>query len=73
MAARGSGAAGTGSWERYQVSTNGTCSPSATLKVATECRSSPWTCTGVVRHKASGPPTAQVRPSILRTQGTMDP
>jgi hypothetical protein len=55
------------------VSTNGTDSPSATLKVAMCARSRPVNWTGVRSQTASGPAVALMPPLIWVSQGTMEP
>ena len=55
------------------MSTKGTASPAETVNAAVCAR--PWAVrsTGVRSHTESGPAVALMPPSVLVTQGTMDP
>ena len=67
-------AGGAGSWDGCHVRTKGTSSPAATSNSDTDDMPSPWTSTGVSKHRASGPPTAVILPSpARRTHGTIEP
>ncbi len=65
--------AGAGKCEGHQVSTNGTRSPSPTVKSATVLRSAPRVLTGVCSRRQSGPATELMPPSMRCTHGTTEP